>query len=736
VPRHFFLTRKNLYANMYKAGGGLPCSFQMGYSLAKIDDDRYAMFPSQSQLDVLLQTALTHHQAGRFEPAEALYRQVLHQDPQHMDALQLLGVLAGQAGQLETAVQLLRQAIAIDPGYYAAHSNIAGFLRELGQFDEAVAACNIALSLNPDCAAAHFNLGEVLRQQDQWEAAAGAYREALRCQGNFPEALLGLATVHDSAGRLPEALAYYRAAVTQNPRLVEGHYALGTLLWELGQFSGAAACFRQTLALDPAHVGAHCGLARTLQDAGQFEDALAFVRQVFATHAERADLYDGLAMILSDAGWRQEALAAYRRAAELDPKEHSSNLLLVLHYDAQHEPQTIAEKHRAWGRCVAESLKQARRPHGNARDPERRLRLGYVSPDFRNHAVAPMVLPLLEHHDHAQFEIFCYAQVPRPDAMTEQFKRCADQWRSTVTLSDEQLAELVRQDGIDILIDLAGHTGGNRLRVFARKPAPVQVARQGYPDTTGLDTIDYRMTDALADPPGLADAWHTEKLLRLPRTNWIYKAPPEAVALAVAPLEADGPITFGCFNNFAKVTDPMLHLWAQILAAVPGSRILLKAKALAVTSVRQRVAGIFAQHDISAERLEMKAATATAAEHLQHYRQVAIALDPFPYHGTTTTCEALWMGVPVITLAGQTHVARVGVSLLTNVGTPELIAQTSEEYVRIAVALASDHQRLVELHATLRQKLQSSPIMDHAAFARNIEAAYRQMWRTWCASPS
>jgi predicted O-linked N-acetylglucosamine transferase (SPINDLY family) len=314
--------------------------------------------------------------------------------------------------------------------------------------------------------------------------------------------------------------------------------------------------------------------------------------------------------------------------------------------------------------------------------------------------------------------------------MTERFRAQADQWRSTVGLSDKQMAQLIHQDQIDILIDLAGHTAGNRLLVFAQKPAPVQITWLGYPNTTGLTTIDYRITDAYTDPPGLNDALHSEQLIRLPQTNWIYQPPqncPPPNQLSVT-----ASIRFGCFNNFSKVTEPMMRVWAQILENVPNSTLLLKANALTSPEIQQRVRRIFQAQCISPERLELMGWTRSAVDHLTRYNQIAIALDPFPYHGTTTTCEALWMGVPVITLAGQTHVSRVGVSLLTNVGLPELIAESPEDYIRIAVELANDLPRLQELRSTLRQRMEQSPLMDAPKFARNIEAAYRQMWHNWC----
>ena len=721
----------------------------------------------QLTIEQALQIARQHHQAGQLPQAEALYRQILAQQPHHPDALHLLGVIAYQAGRNDLAVDLIRRALALKPNFGEAYGNLGNALRAAGQLDAAIAACRQALALLPHHAQAHSNLGVALKAQGQLDAAIAAYRQALALNPHYAEAHSNLGNALKDQGQLDAAIAAYRQALALNPNYAEAYGNLGVALQAQGQFAAAIAAHRQALALKPNYPEAHSNLGLALQAQGQLAAALAAFRQALALqpnfpeahnhlgNALRAEgqldaaiaefrqalalqpnfpeAYSNLGTALQNTGQLDAALAAFRQAVALAPDDAGihSNFILALHYHPACDAQTIAAEHRHWNLRHAAPLKKFIQPHTNDRNPERRLRIGYVSPDFRGHAVAPMVLPLLAAHDHGPWEIFCYAQVERPDAMTEKFRAVADHWRSTVGLSDERMAGLIRQDQIDILVDLAGHTAGNRLLVFARKPAPVQVNRQGYPNTTGLTAIDYRMTDAHADPPGLSDTLHSEQLLRLPRTNWIYQPPENCPALV--PLPAGLPVTFGCFNNLAKVTEPMLKVWARILAAAPGSRLLLKALGLASPDVRQRVLALFQGEGIAPERVELLGWSQSEAEHLALYQRVAIGLDPFPYHGTTTTCEALWMGVPVITWAGQTHVARVGVSLLTNLGLPELIAENAAEYVRIAAALAGDLPRLSALRATLRQRMAQSPLLDAPRFAREIEAAYRQMWRTWCA---
>ncbi|HEY9843927.1 MAG TPA: hypothetical protein V6D23_25880 [Candidatus Obscuribacterales bacterium] len=359
------------------------------------------------------------------------------------------------------------------------------------------------------------------------------------------------------------------------------------------------------------------------------------------------------------------------------------------------------------------------------------LKIGYVSPIFRHHAAAFFIEPLLMAHDRQNYDVFCYSDVKTPDAMTRRLQSLAGNWRETHGLEHRALAELIHRDQIDILVDLAGHTAHNRLVVFALKPAPVQVTFRDYPNTTGLSTIDYRLTDAWADPPGLTERFHTEELVRLPLGFSCY-LPPESPAVADLPALSSGYVTFGSFNNLCKLSPATLDLWAGVLRAVPGSRLLLKSLALADAPTCQNFKARFAAQGIAAERLLLQGHSPTFREHLDSYRQVDIALDPFPYNGTTTTCEALWMGLPVVTLAGSTHVARVGVSLLMSLGLKDWIANTQEEYIALARHLAADPAALKQIRAGMRACLRASTLCDAERFTRSVEAAYRTMWQRWC----
>jgi predicted O-linked N-acetylglucosamine transferase (SPINDLY family) len=388
----------------------------------------------------------------------------------------------------------------------------------------------------------------------------------------------------------------------------------------------------------------------------------------------------------------------------------------------------IHEELARWNQRHAEPLKKLIQPHANDRDPDRRLRIGYVSPDFRDHVVGRNLLPLLRQHDHGQLEIFCYANVIRFDGLTEQCRRCADGWRSIVGLSDSQTADLIRQDRIDILVDLALHTGGNRLGVFARKPAPVQATFAGYPGSTGLDIIEYRLTDPYLDPPGLNGPRCSETSIHLPDTFWCYDPLGTELAVNALPAQTNGHITFGCLNNFCKVNEHVLRLWAQVLKVIERSRLVVLCPD---GSHRQTVLNLLEREGISPDRIELIVG-GPRLQYLELYHRIDVGLDTFPYNGHTTGLDSFWMGVPVVTLVGQTAVGRAGLSQLTNLGLPELIAHTPQQYIQIATDLAGDLPRLAEVRRTLRGRMQKSPLMDAPRFARNIEAAYRQMWRNWC----
>jgi len=758
------------------------------------------LFPDQT-----LQLALQHHQAGRFPQAEALYRQILAQQPDHPEALHLLGVLAGQVDHMEDAIGLIRRAIALNPTSPVYHTNLAAFLLRQGKLEESAAAYDEALRLNPNSPEAHASRGNVLLAQRRPDDAIAAYRQALQLKPDYAEAYNnlgnalrekgaraealaayqqalrltpGLAATHSNigatlrdSGRPEEAVAAYQQAIRLAPQLSEAHFGLantlcdlarhedavaafrqaiqlaprdikipnnmGTALQDLGRLDEALAAFRETTRLDPAYAQGYFNTANVLLAQRRYDEAVTTYREAIRLHPAFAEAHNNLGSALKEIGLIDEALAACDRAIALDPAHQlgGSNRLFALHLHPAYDAAAILQAHCAWARQHAAPLRADIQPHLNDRTPHRRLRIGYVSPDLRDHVVGRFLEPLLSAHDHNAVEIFCYAchNAHRDSAQTSRLRAHADVWRNVARLTDPQLAELIRADRIDLLVDLAGHTANHRLLVFARRPAPVQLTGLGYPDTTGLATMDYRITDALADPPGLTEHLHTERLLRLPNTAWCFPAPAEEIAVGPPPATA-GAITFGSFNNLAKVSAHSLALWTRLLQRVPRSRLLLKNPGLSSAAAQQRIGAIFAAAGITPDRVELRGWAAAPLDHLAAYHDLDIALDTFPYHGTTTTCEALWMGVPVITRAGTAHVSRVGVSLLTAAGLPECIASSDDQFLQIAADLAADLPRLALLRRTLRDRLLSSPLMDAARFAREMETAYRAVWQAWCAS--
>ena len=399
-----------------------------------------------------------------------------------------------------------------------------------------------------------------------------------------------------------------------------------------------------------------------------------------------------------------------------------------MQYHPGYDGKMIREELRHWNQQCAAPLKTLSQPHGNNSDPKRQLRVGYVSADFHDHASALFLLPLLRNHNHREFEVFCYAQGIHHDAVNQQMRALVRNWRQIEAMTDSEVAELVRRDQIDILVDLKLFTAGNRLLIFARKPAPVQVTWLGYPGTTGLDTVDYRLTDPYLDPTGLDEDDYWEKLIHLPDTFWCYDPLTDEPAASAPPCLESGFVTFGCLNNFCKVNARVSQLWARILKAVERSRLVLLCPE---GSHRQSWLENLQREGINPDRVEM-IVRRPRSQYLELYNRIDVGLDTFPCNGHTTSLDSLWMGVPVVTLAGKTVFGGAGLSQLSNLGLPELIARTPQQYVEIAVGLAKDLPRLAEMRRTLRPRMAASPLMDAPRFARNIEAAYRQMWRIWC----
>ncbi len=710
--------------------------------------------------------ALQHHQTGRLTEAEALYRQILTAQPHHGQALHLLGVIAHQRGDHTRAIQQIQRALQLDPTNAAAYANLGETLRHVGRLDEAAACLRRALQLDLNDAEAHANLGLILTQQGRWEEAIFAYRSALQIKPNSPEfhndlgmALAEQGLIDDAIlalrrsvelrpgyaeawnnlgvalvrrGQFDEGIAAYHQALHHDPDLAKACNNLATALTYNGQHHEAALAYQRALKIQPDLPEAHNDIGNALLSAGYIDEAIEEYLRALALQPEEGGARNNLANAYKDAGRLDEALETYREALRVRPHSQMahSNLIYLLHFHPDHDDESIAEEHAGWNREFAEPLESQITAHENDRDPNRRLRVGYVSPDFRSHAEACFVVPLLEAHDHGSFEIHCYASVARPDATTERLKRCANVWHNFQGLSDQHLDEQIRRNGIDILVDLTMHMADNRLQVFARKPAPVQVTWLAYPGSTGLETIDYFLTDCYLAPLENERPFYAEEAIVLPDSWCVYDPLADGLEVNELPAGKAGAITFGCLNNFCKINEPTVARFAQVLRAVPDSRLVLLAP---VGSSRERFLDQFRRFGIEAERI-VCIARVERKEYFKLHHQIDIALDPLPYNGITTTCDALWMGVPVMSIVGRTAAGRAGLSQLSTLGLPELVAFSDEDFVTIAAQLAADLPRLGELRRTLRERMISSPLMDGRRFARGVEAAYRSMWRRWCAS--
>lgn len=563
-------------------------------------------------------------------------------------------------------------------------------------------------------------------QNGRLPEAARLYRQILKADPGYADAAYFLGTIADGEGRREEAISLYRDAVKAKPNEPTFLFALGNQYYRARRFEEAVPALARGLELRPDDVDGRNDYGICLTELGHWEDALSVLEPLAAAQPTMFSPCANLASLYRQLGRVQDAIVQYRKAIALAP-DHlgaQNSLLFTLNYSDRHDAAATAEEHRAFGLRHA---RPAPLPPPDARWP-RRLRIGYLSPDFRRHVVMTFIGPVLERHDRAEFEVFCFHTHVLKDEVTDRVRSQVEHWSDCGGLSDDEIAARIRADRIDILVDLAGHTSGHRVGVLAQKPAPIQFTYLGYPNTTGLPTVDYRITDALADPPGRSDELHVERLLRLPRPFLCYRPEAKAPDPAPPPVLTSGYVTFGCFNNTLKLSDSFLDLAARVLNAVPGSRLVLKGGALEMQSVANRVRQRFTAAGVAAERVDLRGWTAQVEDHLGAYREIDIALDSFPYNGTTTTCEALWMGVPVVTLRGDRHAARVGASLLGWVGLTDLVAADTEEFVRICARLAGDAGGAAGMRAGLRERMRASLLLDEAGFAREIERCYQTAW--------
>ena len=658
----------------------------------------YRKQPDADQLRQQMDNAVRLHLAGRLMDAVAIYERVLALNPDHADALHLSGVAAHQTGHHEKAAGLIQKAIAISPHVAMFYYNLGAACHALGNSMEAIACYKKALSLKPDYAEAHSNMGNSYLNLGRIEEAIACHQQAIRLKPEFADAYNNLGTAFSRARRSKEALACFHKTLALNPSCFEVLHNIGNLHKDENRLSEAIIWYQKALAVNPAHPEVNNNIGSVLQSQGRIQEALSF--------------YD---------------IAIKQKP---DFAAAHSNRLFALNNQHQENKDFLFHQHLAWDHQHGSGKVSPADGYPFIRDSIEKIHIGYVSPDFREHSVACFIEPILKAHDRNRFSVTCYSDVPYPDEVTSRLKRLGWEWRDTSGIHDDALFDQIQADGIQVLVDLAGHTAGNRLTLFARKPAPVQVSYIGYPNTTGLRAMDYRITDPVADPPGWTDHLHTEKLIRVPEGFLCYQPLPDVPEVSDLPAIINSGITFASFNNRAKITDQVIHVWSDILNLIPGARLILKSMALGDIKTRLMLAKQFEDCRVDIGRIEMQGFV-TRNNHLGMYRHVDVALDTFPYNGTTTTCEALWMGVPVISLQGEAHVGRVGASLLTRVGMDAFIAGSVDEYIQKAVFWSRNLAMLRSIRQSMRENMRASPLMDAGSLARSLERVYETIWADW-----
>ncbi len=646
------------------------------------------------------------------------------------DAMALQGGLLLASDRVQQAVDRLHQAVTLEPDRADIQSTYALALQKRGDFDLAESAYRRALQLNPDFAEVRNNLGYLLVLRRKLPEAVTELQAAIKLRPNYPQAHHHLALAFTGQGQVDAALASYQTALQQEPGMADTWEALGRVLLDIRKYSAAVNAFNRAIALRPtAQLYILLGVAHGGLE--ELDQSIAATRKAVELEPAAADTHDALGIELKWTGQLGSAITEFKTALNLNPHHRSahSNLVYTMLMSDTTGPAEILQAHREWGDVQTGGIVPLRRPR-NSRVDGRKLRVGYISPNFRRQAVSAFVIPILQHHDRNKFDIYCYSDLDIPDDFTRRIQGYATHWRETSSLSDEQLARQIRADRIDILVELTGHIGKGRLCALVYRPAPVQVSYIGYQGTTGVAAVDYVLTDDWADPPG-NEKHYVEKPFRLPGSFFVYEPPGDAPLVGPLPMKNAGHVTFGCLNAVNKATPRAVRLWSAVMSKVPGSKMTLLTTRCEQTN-RRLLAG-FAAEGIAADRVNLVYRSGPA-EYYRRYNSIDIALDPVPFNGHTTTCDAAWMGCPTVTLSGEIYAHRYGGSVLRNLGLAELAVESESAYVSTAVDLANDPDRLLRLRSSLRFVMQKSLITDGPRFTRNLESAYREMFGAWIAA--
>ena len=713
----------------------------------------------------ILQQGMALHRAGRLDEARAIYEQILAQNPAHADSLHLLGLIELDQKRHEQAELLVRRAIAEQGSFHIFHNTLGNILKAQRKYADAAESYERAITLKHDFTEPLNNLGACLLSLSQFDKAEKYFQQAITANPINASAVHNMAIIAEKTQQFDKAIRYYRRIAELRPGVAELYISLANLLHATKNLEEASGFYKKALELKPDapdmlfRLGevslkqekyddamsyyvrlsqirpdgySYGNIATVFQNSGNFKEAIVYYNKALELQPDAFEFLNNLSFIYKGLGQLDESIRYLKLALAAAPDNPTlySNLLVTMIYAPSASPEEVADIAKEFGKRFADPLLR-KTPHGNDKNPDRKLRIGYVSPDFRNHSVSYFIEPLLKLHDRKHFEVYAYAYLKQEDEVTARIKKEFDHWRDIYLLNADNTAALIEKDQIDILIDLAGHTGHNSLLAFARKPAPVQLTWMGHPTTTGMKAMDYRVTDVFAEPEGMTEHLNVETLWRLPEIFSCYQPRENGPGVIDhPPFEDNGFVTFGCFNNFTKVTDEVLNVWSKVLGQVPNSCLLLEIAAINEPAFRADVEERLRRAGIPLERVILEPRQPSNQYVL--YNKIDIALDPFPCNGGTTSFDTLWMGAPFVALEGKHFVSRMGVTILTNAGLSELIAKNTGEYVKIAADLANDRDRLKNLRHGLREKAAASPLMDQQRFVGNMESAYRDMWRKWC----
>ncbi|MBL8826038.1 MAG: tetratricopeptide repeat protein [Planctomycetaceae bacterium] len=683
-------------------------------------------------VEAYMNLARLYDRLGQKEKALQSCKTALRINPNMIDALGWQAHYESREGRHDEAAELYRHALRIAPDNVQLLHGMGVVRLNQKRYAEAADRLRRVVEMTPQDIAATYELGICLQQTGQLDDAEQCYRRVLTSLPNSVEVHNNLGICLALRGKLEESKAEFKTAIALQPTHPEAHSNLGNVLLTQARYHEAVACYRESLKHNNQNALAYNNLSAALAPLGHLHEAAQCGELAVKLQPEYPDAWNNLGNVYKDMGWFDQSYVATREALRQQPQFISahSNLLMALNYDPRISQEQIAAEHWLWFERQGKDLPRPT-SYRNRPDPDRPLRIGYISPDFRQHPVTDFLIPILEHHDRQQFPTFLYSNSGAPDATTERVRAACDSWNLVHGRTDAEVAQLVQEHEIDILVDLAGHTAHNRLPTFARKPAPVQVTYLGYPATTGVPTIDYLFTDAVVDRPE-DEAFYIEKLWRLEGGFSCWAGPRNLPDVNELPALKNGYITFGSLHAITKLNPGVLALWAQLLRGMPTARLIL-ARTTLRGPAQEQILGELGKHGIDASRIEIRNTWKTAVGHWENYADIDISLDVFPWCGHTTACESLWLGVPIVTLMGNRHAGRMVASVLTYAGLSDWIGATPDDYVRIATEKASQVDQLAELRRNLRPKLLASPVGDGRRITDQVESAYRQMWREWCA---